>query len=597
MTLDDEYIGDWRRLDDTVSDAQEGDPDVTFLHVSDLHGQITPGHQVYYDNPKSRPDLDFGDGDTIIRKGGGIPLLSAKIDEVREYYDDDVLTLMSGDTFHGTAVTTYTLGKSMLDPINRHIEPDAYVPGNWDYSNEAVEDGNMVELMESLDSTVLANNLLDWDTEELLFEPYTLTEVGGVTVGVVGMTNVYVDRMMPLFYKEKYKFAKHPALLEEYAAKAREDGADVVVAVSEIGLQWKVQAAKDIENIDVMFSAHTHEYTHEPIVVPDTETVVVESGMGDGLGRVDLRLRDDGEVEFRHNLYCLVEGHDYTPDPDSAAQETVEAVREPFLSEDVHYERGNGTLDRPIDTVVGETSKPLYRQSFLESAWNTLYNDALKEYFEADFAISHGFRYGAAITEGEITIGDLYTFFPMTAPVAKGEAYGQQIMNHMEEFLMDNFTPYVYDQEDGRLRNYSSNVEVTIDPTAKRGRRLVEMTVDGEPIDPDESYEVATLRRPGDPKRDLGNCGFPFRNVHVEDGTIPVDVLVDYLQDNSPVDYEVMDLVQTPADGGDVQNTPADGPYPHIQPGVDYANGEEYIEVSMIPEGNRFQRDGINEKR
>jgi len=181
--------------------------------------------------------------------------------------------------------------------------------------------------------------------------------------------------------------------------------------------------------------------------------------------------------------------------------------------------------------------------------------------------------------------------------VAKGEAYGQQIMNHMEEFLMDNFTPYVYDQEDGRLRNYSSNVEVTIDPTAKRGRRLVEMTVDGEPIDPDESYEVATLRRPGDPKRDLGNCGFPFRNVHVEDGTIPVDVLVDYLQDNSPVDYEVMDLVGTPEDGGDVQNTPADGPYPHIQPGVDYANGEEYIEVSMIPEQNRFQPDGINEKR
>ncbi|MFC4247216.1 bifunctional metallophosphatase/5'-nucleotidase [Natribaculum luteum] len=596
MPLDTDSMGDWRRLDDTVSADPDGEPDVTFMHVSDLHGQMTEGHQVYYNNPKSRPDFEFDGEDKVIRKGGGIPRLAAKLEEVRDAYDDDVVTLMSGDTFHGTAVTTYTNGKSMLEPVNEHLRPDFYVPGNWDYSNEAVEDGNMVDIMESLDATVLANNLLEWDTEDLIFDPYSLTEVNGLTVGVVGMTNVYVDRMMPLFYTDKYKFAKHPSLLEEYASMARDDGADIVVAVSEIGLQWKVQAAKDIDNIDVMFSAHTHEYTHEPIVVEDTNTLVVESGMGDGLGRVDIRIRD-GEPEFRHNLYCLVEGHEYTPEPDPAAERTVEEIREPFLAEDVHFERGNGTLDRPIDTVVGETKKPLYRQSFLESAWNTMYNDALKEYLDADLAISHGFRYGAAIPEGEITIGDLYTFFPMTAPVAKGDAYGQQIMNHMEEFLIDNFTPYVYDQEDGRVRNYSSNVEVTIDPTAKRGRRLVEMTVDGEPMDPDESYTVATLRRPGDPKRDLGNCGFPFRNVEIEQGTIPVDVLVDYLENNSPVDYEVMDLVQTPEDGGDVQNTPADGPYPHIQPGVDYANGEEYTETYLIPQGNVYQEDARNRKR
>jgi len=43
----------------------------------------------------------------------------------------------------------------------------------------------------------------------------------------------------------------------------------------------------------------------------------------------------------------------------------------------------------------------------------------------------------------------------MTTPVARGVAYGQQLTNHMEEFLGDNFTPYPYDQEDGRVRNFS----------------------------------------------------------------------------------------------------------------------------------------------
>ncbi|MBX0298279.1 5'-nucleotidase C-terminal domain-containing protein [Haloarcula nitratireducens] len=591
MNQDETSIGEWQSLDGDPAHDRTGDPDVVFAHVSDLHGQLTPRYQVYYDNPTSKPNFEFGDDDRVIKRGGGIPLLAAKLDELRE--DDEVCTLMSGDTFHGSAVTTYTDGQGMLEPINEHVAPDVYVPGNWDYSNEAVEDGNFVELMDDLDAMVLANNLYDWETDERLYDAYSILEVGGLSVGVVGMTNVYVDRMAPSFWEGKYRFGKHPALLEESAQAAREDGADIVVAVTEIGLPWMVQAAKDCPSVDVMFSAHTHEYTYDPIVVEETDTVIVESGMGEALGRVDLRVHD-GEVQFRHHLYCLTEDGEHTPDPDEEARETVESVRAPFFEDDPEFERGAGTLDRPLDTIVGETETPLYRQSFLESAWNTLFNDALKAYFDTDLAVSHGFRYGTAIPPGDITLSELYTFFPMAAPVARGVAYGQQLTSHMEEFLEDNFTPYPYDQEDGRVRNFSSNVEVTVDPTAKRGRRLVEMRIDGEPVDPEETYSVATFRRPGDPERDLGNCGFPFQDVKVDDGTIPVDVLVEFLEEHSPVDYEVMGLVETADDGGGAQNTPADGPYPFIQPGVDYQGGEAYCETSMIPRGNDFPEEGRN---
>jgi len=587
-------LGDWVSLGGDPASDGEGTPDAVFTHVSDLHGQLTPRYQVYYDNPTSEPNFDFGDNDRVIERGGGIPLLAAKLDELRE--EHDVCTLMSGDTFHGSAVTTYTDGRAMLDPLNEHIAPDVYVPGNWDYSNEAVEDGNFVELMDDLNAPVLANNLYDWETNDRLYDAYSILEVGGLSVGVVGMTNVYVDRMAPSFWEEKYRFGKHPALLEESAQAAREDGADVVVAVTEIGLPWMVQAAKDCTSVDVMFSAHTHEYTYDPIVVEETETVVVESGMGEALGRVDLRVHD-GEVQFRHHLYCLTEDGEHIPAPDEEARETVESVRAPFFEDDPGFERGAGTLDRPLDTVVGWTETPLYRQSFLESAWNTLFNDALRSHFDTDLAVSHGFRYGTAIPPGEITLGELYTFFPMATPVASGVAYGQQLTSHMEEFLEDNFTPYPYDQEDGRVRNFSSNVEVTVDPTAKRDRRLVTMRIDGEPVDPEETYSVATFRRPGDPERDLGNCGFPFQDVAVDDGMIPVDVIVEYLEEHSPVDYEVMGLVETADDGGRAQNTPADGPYPFIQPGVDYRDGEAYCETSMIPRGNAFPKEGRNRTR
>ena len=569
-------MSDWRRFDD--SSAPEGQADLTLAHLTDLHGQLGPSHQIYYNNPRSRPDIEF-EGDRTIRPVRGLATHVAKLSELRSSGDADVLTLMSGDTFHGTAETTYTKGKVMLDPLNEHVRPDVYVPGNWDFSHEAVSDGNARDLFDSIDATVLACNLRS-DEGDLLYDETVSFERGGVTVGIVGMTNVYIDRMAPAFHEGKYQFDKAPALLNEAAENLRDQGADLVIAVTEIGLPWMVQAAKDFESIDLMLSAHTHEYTHDPIVIEQTETVVVESGMGEALGRIDVRFDPDG-VAFRHVLYCFVEGHEYTPEPDPETRKTIEQVRAPFFRDSSEHERGNVTLDRPLDTVVGETDRPLSRQSFLESAWNTLFNDALREYFGADLAVAHGFRYGQAIPAGEITLGDLYRVFPMTAGVAVGDAWGQQLQSHMEDYLIDNFTPHVYGQEDGRVRSYSSNVECVLDPTAKRGRRLVEMRVDGDPIDPNETYRVATFQRSGDPDRDLGSCGFPFRNIRVENATIPVDVIEAYLETHSPVTYEVMGLIETI--DGRAQNTPADGSYPYIQPGVDYADGTEYVETSMVP--------------
>jgi len=41
----------------------------------------------------------------------------------------------------------------------------------------------------------------------------------------------------------------------------------------------------------------------------------------------------------------------------------------------------------------------------------------------------------------------------------------------------------------------------------------------------------------------------------------------------------------------------ADGPYPFIQPGVDYAAGEAYCRTSMIPRRNTFPDAGRNRTR
>ncbi|MFB6086508.1 MAG: bifunctional UDP-sugar hydrolase/5'-nucleotidase [Halodesulfurarchaeum sp.] len=576
MGLDTRWLGEWRTFDGRP--AGEGPPDLTIAHVSDLHGQLGPANQVFYRTNRGSPPIDFRDGRRAIRSVRGLATHVAKLDQLREAHQ--TLVLMSGDTFHGTAETTFTEGEIMLEPINEHLDPDVYVPGNWDFGHEGARDGSALDLFDAVETPTLATNLTDAEGTQL-YDGYRLFERGGRTMGVIGMTNPYIDRMAPAFHEGKYRFGTSPVLLDETATAAREAGADLIVAVTEIGLPWMVQAAKDFDSIDVALSAHTHEYTYEPILIDRTETVVIESGMGEALGRVDLRFDDSGPA-FRHVLYTFVDDLPYTPAPDEATAETIEALRAPFFDDDSTFQRGSTTLTRSLSTVVGETKFDLARQSFLESAWNTLFNDALRESFDADLAVTHGNRFGQAIPAGEITLEDVYTFYPMTAKVAAGDVWGQQLVSHVEDYLIDNFTSHVYDQEDGRVRAFSSNVELVIDPTAKRGRRLVSMEIDGEPVDPAATYRVATFRRPGAPERDLGGCGFPFRNVEIRDA-IPADILLEFLKDQSPVAYEVMDLVKTPESGGSVQNTPVEGPYPFIQPGIDYAGGDHYVETAMIP--------------
>ncbi|MFD1562363.1 hypothetical protein ACFR99_02095 [Haloarchaeobius amylolyticus] len=80
MRIDTEYTSEWQRLDGSQSAEWDREPSVVCFHVSDLHGQLVPQHHVYYDNPDSRPDFDFGEDDRVLERAGGVPLLTAKLE-------------------------------------------------------------------------------------------------------------------------------------------------------------------------------------------------------------------------------------------------------------------------------------------------------------------------------------------------------------------------------------------------------------------------------------------------------------------------------------------------------------------------------------
>lgn len=179
MSIDTTYLSSWRRFDGTS--APEGAPDLTVAHVSDLHGQLGRRHSIYYDNPHGSAPLAFEEDGTAIEPVRGLPTLVAKVDRLSE--ELPTLVAMSGDTFHGSAETTYTNGSVMVEPINAHLQPDLYAPGNWDFGHEAAEDGSAVRLFDALESPTIALNLQD-DRGIQLYDGYRLFERAGRTIGV-----------------------------------------------------------------------------------------------------------------------------------------------------------------------------------------------------------------------------------------------------------------------------------------------------------------------------------------------------------------------------------------------------------------------------
>lgn len=128
---------------------------------------------------------------------------------------------------------------------------------------------------------------------ERVLPPYLIKEVNGLRVAVIGLNDDKPNdqaRVFTIGLDVGAGFDELPPLLKE----VREKGADLVVVLSEAVLSQNVAIARDYAGIDVIFSADTHEETHEPIVVRETGTVVVESGEGSRVGELTLTVAKGG---------------------------------------------------------------------------------------------------------------------------------------------------------------------------------------------------------------------------------------------------------------------------------------------------------------
>ncbi|GGD83739.1 bifunctional metallophosphatase/5'-nucleotidase [Paenibacillus nasutitermitis] len=298
-----------------------------------------------------------------------------------------------------------------------------------------------------------------------------------------------------------------PSMIEKLRGEER---VDLVIVVSHMGLPLDVKLASLINGIDVILSGHSHDRITRPIL--QSGCIIIQSGAsGSFLGRLDLTVEGGRITDFKHQLVFL-STEEYEEDQE-VAQLAVELLN-PFRQQ--------------LDPVVGEISTPLHRMTLNESPMDRQITDAYLHHMDADIALSHGWRYGAPILPGPVTVKDLYQIIPTNPELFTLELDGLSILEALENNLEQVYANDPFQQKGGYVLR-SSNIAMAYKPYNPKGYRIQHIEVKGENLQLDKIYRLVAAGQ---------QILKPYATKHKPIGVHSHDVLSEYFSASSKVNVD-----------------------------------------------------------
>ena len=487
---------------------------VTILHTDDLHGHLDPtkiGENMY----------------------GGYTR-QATLMKQYSASDTNPLILSGGDTFQGTLF--YNLYKGLADVLFMNLQGyQAMAVGNHEFDDGPAA---LATFAGKATFPLLSANL-DVSAEPLLrdvIKPYAVLMVDGEKVGVIGA----VTPDLPLISSpgDNVKMLELMDSLNASVKALQEQGVNKIVLASHLGYTLEQQVAATVPGIDVIVGGHSHtllgtfdnkdfpasegEY---PTIVenPDgNKTLLVAAWeWGKVFGRIKVDFDDAGAV-------TAWEGN---PIPVTAD-----------IAEDTTSRQMLTTLSVPIAAlrrqVIGQTSTGLNgsredvrkRES---SMGNVLADAALAagQKGGAVIGLVNGGGVRASIDQGPITYEEAITVQPFGNTLTLLDLTGAELKQALA------YGVATWAESKGQFLHVSKGMSYTFDLSKPAGERLIEATLDGQPLDDAKTYTVAINTFTA-----KGGDGFDvFKNTQgrrLDTGLLDIDYLVEYFKANPQVAAE-----------------------------------------------------------
>ena len=515
--------GGWARSARSADNASVYDLErfgnARILHMTDTHAQLLP---VYFREPSVnlgigamqgkpphlvgrafldrfgiRPDsadayaftsLDFEKSALRFGKLGGFAHLKTLVERLRsDAGAGRSLLLDGGDLWQGTGQAHAMQGADMVEAANLlGIEA---MTGHWEFTyGEATLRGNL----ERFKGEFLAQNV--YLTEEAafndakafdpasrrVFKPATIKELGGHRVAVIGQAFPYVPIAHPKRFTPDWTFGIRDDELQKLVDMLRNsDKVDAVVLLSHNGMDVDLKLASRVSGIDVILGGHTHDAVPQPIAVTNSggTTLVTNAGSnGKFLGVLDLELAKGKVSDVRYRLLPVFSE---LLKPDAAMQALIEQIRSPHAAASAEK--------------IATADRLLYRRGNFSGPVDQLICDALRSEYDAEIALSPGFRWGVSALPGQpLTMEDVQAETAITYPETYMQSMtGSQIKDVLEDVCDNLFNADPYYQQGGDMVRVGGFI-YSCTPAESAGRRISGLKLDnGRAIEAGKSYKVA----------------------------------------------------------------------------------------------------------
>jgi len=489
------------------------------IHFTDCHAQLLPIHyrepnvnlgfgdafdqpphlvgQALLDYAGIRPGsafahavsyLDFTEAARIYGKVGGFAHLRTLVNRLRqESGPGNSLLLDGGDTWQGSGTAYWTRGRDMVGACN--LMGVDVMTGHWEFT---YQDSEVMQNIAEFDGEFIAQNVFLTDDAMFdgaaaydedsghVFRPYTLRNIGGRTIAIIGQAFPYTPIANPSRFMPDWTFGIRADDLQILVDSIRErDKPDAIVLLSHNGMDVDLKLARVVTGLDAILGGHTHDGVPVPVVVKNSsgKTIVTNAGSnGKFLGVLDFDFGTSGVRDFRYRLLPVF-ANLLAADTEMSAY--IDGVREPWLDR----------LNEPLAVA----DQLLYRRGNFNGTFDQIICDAQRAVGGAQIAFSPGFRWGTSVLPGDtVTMERVLDQTCITYPgTYVRDMSGEQIKLILEDVCDNLFHLDPFYQQGGDMVRVGG-MNYVCEPKAASGQRISSMTLeDGTLVEAGKNYQVA----------------------------------------------------------------------------------------------------------
>ena len=435
---------------------------LTLIHTADIHSRVFP-----YEYTPLQPDIQAG---LVPGKGpyGGVAKVAYIVARERANADR-AIHLDGGDAFQGAPIFNYFNGQAEMRALAQ-MGTDAMVVANHDFDRGALNLFTQIEDWANF-PTLAANYRADDPGFSgavpigAVLSPYTVLNVRGLRVGVIGMGNLST---LSALFQEPNNLGLTPYKTNEIAqfyVDLLRPQVDLIVMLTHLGLEVDQQMIQETEGIDIVLGGHNHIVVSPPqvqfdcggqdaeqgyVMVPQGETgvpapryckprkvLLMHSGaFAKFVGRLDVVVTDDAATINQANnkpdgWYDPVNGFEVVShtqqiipiDDEVPEDQAMSALLEPYKQALANV--GN------LDLLVGYAPNDVKRKAPNggDSQLGNLVSTSmwLRLGVQTDLAMTNTTGIRADLPQGPVTVEQMFNVFPFDNSITKMEVSGEEM--------------------------------------------------------------------------------------------------------------------------------------------------------------------------